>query len=323
MSRIIIGIHGLGNKPPQKLLKKWWKKSIREGLTIIGQPKMFLKFELVYWADILYPTPLSPRVKDKKSPSYLNDPYLPAQNLVPKKTNKFKQMALDYLRDQLDRIFLNDDLSLNFSFLTDLIIHQYFRDLEIYFSTKCLDQTRSPCLARDLIRERLVRCLEKYRRHEILLIAHSMGSIIAYDVLRFTPHVKADILVTIGSPLGLPVVISKIVSEQHSSLTKENVVQIPENVLKAWYNFSDLDDKVAFDYRLAGDFKPNVRGVQVTDQIVYNNYEINGHRNPHKSYGYLRSPEVAKAIHDFLLPPKRYWWQKIPALWKKFFRSRT
>ena len=33
--------------------------------------------------------------------------------------------------------------------------------------------------------------------------------------------------------------------------------------------------------------------------IIYNNYEYNRKRDPHKLYGYLRAPEVAKAINEF------------------------
>ena len=31
MAKVIIGIHGLGNKPPKDILEKWWKLSIEEG----------------------------------------------------------------------------------------------------------------------------------------------------------------------------------------------------------------------------------------------------------------------------------------------------
>ncbi len=34
--------------------------------------------------------------------------------------------------------------------------------------------------------------------------------------------------------------------------------------------------------------------------VVENDYESEGIENPHKSYGYLRTPEVAQIIDDFL-----------------------
>jgi len=60
MSRFILGIHGLRNKPPQALLNEWWQLALREGLERIGHPRINIPFELVYWADLLYPEPLDP-----------------------------------------------------------------------------------------------------------------------------------------------------------------------------------------------------------------------------------------------------------------------
>ena len=82
-------------------------------------------------------------------------------------------------------------------------------------------------------------------------------------------------------------------------------VRTPQNVLRNWYNFSDLEDKVAIDYSLSGDYEENSKHIKVIDKVVYNNYEYNGHRNTHKSYGYLRTPELAEVINDFLIRDKR------------------
>ncbi len=32
MTSVIVGIHGLANKPDRQTLSKWWETSIREGL---------------------------------------------------------------------------------------------------------------------------------------------------------------------------------------------------------------------------------------------------------------------------------------------------
>jgi hypothetical protein len=58
-----------------------------------------------------------------------------------------------------------------------------------------------------------------------------MGSIIAYDVLtHMLPKSRIHTFVTIGSPLGMPIVISKIVTEQKKQLIKIEKVRTPENV---------------------------------------------------------------------------------------------
>jgi hypothetical protein len=63
--KIIIGVHGLGNKPSKELLETWWKWAIMEGLRIVGKPRFDINFELVYWADIQYPNPLNPNITDE------------------------------------------------------------------------------------------------------------------------------------------------------------------------------------------------------------------------------------------------------------------
>jgi pimeloyl-ACP methyl ester carboxylesterase len=201
----------------------------------------------------------------------------------------------------VDKIILNEDLSINYSKVTDLIIHRYFRDLDIYYTRQCLDRNKSTRPAKDVIREEFIRMLRKYRRKKILLIAHSMGSIIAYDVLiRSAPDVKIHTLVTIGSPLGFPPIRIKILAEQHREPKKHITLRTPESIVTAWLNFSDLNDKVATPYKLSDDYEENSRHVRPIDAIVTNIYEYQGNPNPHCVYGYLRTPEVSHVIRDFL-----------------------
>ena len=37
---------------------------------------------------------------------------------------------------------------------------------------------------------------------------------------------------------------------------------------------------------------------------MINNYELNDKRNPHKSYGYLRTPEFSKVLYEFIKSEK-------------------
>ena len=52
---VVIGIHGLKNKPEKNLLTRWWVMSLQEGLQRNFGLASPLAFELVYWADIQYP----------------------------------------------------------------------------------------------------------------------------------------------------------------------------------------------------------------------------------------------------------------------------
>jgi len=302
MSKIIIGIHGLGNKPPEQILEKWWKASILEGLNATREPRNSLNFKLVYWAHYLYPAPLNPSIVDKKNPLWLEHPYIPQRKKSEEeKPGRLRKKVLHYLENQMEKIFLNEDLSINYSSINDFIIRHFFSDLETYYNSDCTGQTGNNCKARDIICRHLASVLKKYRRKKIMLIAHSMGSIIAYDVLtKFAPDVPIDTFVTIGSPLGLPIIKSRIFAEHEKDAHHKISLKTPENIIANWYNLSDLKDKIAMDYGLSDDFEENSRHVRVKDIIITNNYEYNGHRNSHNAYGYLRTNEFAEIIEEFL-----------------------
>ena len=303
MSHIIIGIHGMGNKPPEKTLQAWWKTSIREGLKRINKPKRFLNFKLCYWSHYLHAEPLQPGVRDKKHPLYIEEPYFPSEKSVEKKKPSWlRQRILNFFGRQLDKIFLKADYTINHGSIADFIIHHFFSDLEKYYGNHCILPGKKNCDAKSAICSDLSALLRKHKRKKILLIAHSMGAIIAYDVLtRLTTKIHIDTFVTIGAPLGLPVIKSKIIAENNKmGLPRSTTLKTPENVVSNWYNLSDLRDKIAVNYKLDDDFEENARHVRPVDMIVANDYEFRGEKNPHKAYGYLRTPEMAGIINDFL-----------------------
>ncbi len=52
--------------------------------------------------------------------------------------------------------------------------------------------------------------------------------------------------------------------------------------------------------------------------MLNNNYEYDGEENPHKSYGYLRAPEVSKVIYDFLYEDKPWLVKWIRKKWDNY-----
>lgn len=258
-------------------------------------------FELVYWAHYYNSRPLSIRVKDENHPLYITAPYVPAN---PENANqpvsKFRKLGLDLAEKVLDILFLRNRL-VSLDIVGDWIIRKKFADLDFYYNESNVHANEIGLLAKTQVRNELASALERHRKKDILLIAHSMGSIIAYDVLtQIVPDIKIHTFMTMGSPLGLPAIMKKIFKEQGKDFRKEKRVATPENIRHAWLNFSDLHDNIAFDYNLSDDYRPNSHGVGPRDFIVHNDYEYRGNKNPHKSYGYLRTPEMARAIHAFL-----------------------
>jgi len=301
MDKIIIGIHGLGNKPPKDLLEKWWQQSIAEGLKRIGHPRKEFNFELVYWADSLHPVPLNPNETDKSNDLYLSERYVPASKRIKNRRNGFKEKFINFFKRQRDKILFNESMHANFPSFTDLIIKHFFKDLDIYFTQKCVEENKSDCLAKDIIREIITNALKKHKRKDILLIAHSMGTIVTYEVLiNSERNVTIDSLITMGSPIGVPFIFDKLKNDFNVVPDDNNKLRTPENIKTEWINLTDTEDKVARSVELSELFKFNSNNVKPSSKLVNNDYESEGIENQHKSFGYLRTPELAQIIDDFL-----------------------
>jgi hypothetical protein len=299
--KVVIGIHGMGNKPPKEVLTRWWLDSLLEGLNDSDLPSHAFRFELVYWAHHLHPVPYDLESDDKNDPLFLDEPYVPSPGRPAPEPSRLRRKTLGFLEKILDKLLLKDDLTVNYKSITDSIIRKYFADLETYYSSDCVAEEHKDCPVRKAIRADLLALLRKFRRYDILLISHSMGTIISYDVLiEASQDVKVHTYVTMGSPLGLPVIVSRFVQERRKVDRNFKAVTTPPNVLRRWYNLSDLEDRVAFNYDLGDDYGPNERGIRADDKIVYNDYEVDGAPNHHKVYGYLRTKEMATILHDFM-----------------------
>lgn len=308
--KIIIGIHGLSNKPPRKLLAKWWRKSIRDGLLRHQHYRTHFKFRLVYWADVIYETPQNPRIKDVNHPLFLDEPYIPMQSSIKQSKGSLGKKLFDKFENLIDDLFLTKRKYFSINFIADQILRRKYRDLDIYYREDLLtDEAENESLAREIIRKRLRDILLKNKGKKIMLIAHSMGSIIAYDVLfSLQDEVEVDTFVTIGSPLGLPMVISKFFDEHSIVYNAKTRRKTPDNI-RHWHNFSDIDDGIAANDDLSDEFLPNKFGVKPIDKNIYNDYKNWTTENAHKSFGYLRTPEMARVTYEFLL--------KLP-FWKKY-----
>jgi hypothetical protein len=306
MKPIIIGIHGLKNKAPKEILSQWWQAAIREGLRNFFVEKD-VDFELVYWADLNYKKPLNPSITDENDPLYLTNPYVPGDNNfdIPEST-EIRKKLLDALEKGMDKLFLQENSIVGIDQIADLAIRRMFIDLDTYYHGNCrIPQNQE---AKDAYHERLADILQKHHKRRIMLIAHSMGCIISYDTLtQLIPKLKIDTFITLGCPLGNSIVLKKIMQEQNLEIDEDSKPKTPDNIRKSWLNFADLTDKVALNYNLVDDFAANKKGISPTDIIVNNNYFYHGQKNPHKVYGYLRTPQIAEVIHQFLDHPKSLW----------------
>ena len=135
-------------------------------------------------------------------------------------------------------------------------------------------------------------------RHPILLVAHSMGSVISYDALWEMSHddrddVKIDLFLTMGSPLG-----QRYLQKRIKGKNCRGADRYPHNI-RHWKNLSAVGDMTAIDPWLANDFKEVLKLGLVesfTDAELHNYYRLDGILNVHAEYGYLVNELTARTV---------------------------
>jgi len=138
----------------------------------------------------------------------------------------------------------------------------------------------------------------------VLLIGHSLGSIIAYDALWEFTHTeglpgKIDLFLTVGSPLGMRFVQDRLFG--FHSLER----RFPRNI-RRWVNVAAHGDLTALDPEVRNDFllmleQGFTESIEDWHRGVFNYFRNEQGINEHRSYGYLVEQHVARFIAA--------WWQ--------------
>lgn len=174
----------------------------------------------------------------------------------------------------------------------------HLRDLRRYI----LDDNGIAAHTRRMLKVPLRAALEG--RHPVLLIAHSMGSVIAYDTLWELSQsdrdlARVDLLLTMGSPLG-----QRYIQKRINGSSSRGAGRFPANI-RHWKNVAAVGDLTAIDPRLRNDF-----GVMLDlglvesfeDAEIHTWYRLDGVLNVHAEYGYLVNDVTARTVAD--------WWRR-------------
>lgn len=115
-----------------------------------------------------------------------------------------------------------------------------------------------------------------------VLLGHSLGSVIAYEVARETTH-PLPLLLTVGSPLGLGTIIYARLRPQPPTFPL---------TVRRWHNVSDLNDCIAAEPDLTGLFSSGMPEESVFEgcSLVDNGSE------PHRAQHYLTKKEVGSVV---------------------------
>lgn len=118
-----------------------------------------------------------------------------------------------------------------------------------------------------------------------VLVGHSLGSVVAYEYLcRYQPA-SVQLLITIGSPLGIP----NIVFDRLTPVPANGAGAWPGDVAE-WVNVADIDDVVALrkDLRTLFPLSDGTEAIQ--------DYTVDNGPKPHAADRYLNSEQVGRAL---------------------------
>jgi len=302
MRPTVVYVHGNGNKPAKEPLKNTWDEAL------FGAPAG-RQSRMAYWADLRYPAPLPDAEADgldaagsdeeSVRPDCLDPAELVVETLArahpealaerPAPGSDSSQPAgegvpgpgLDtWLREMA---YVADALTEGEEPSADVEVLWLPRGARVAVFRTLVKRTFADVYAYffggsgDAMRARLRSTLAEIDG-PVVVIGHSLGSIIAYDVLRESwPGREIPLLVTVGSPLGI--------TEIQDLVTRP--LQVPADVAM-WRNVADGRDLVALDRTIRPEYSPSGH---TADFLV-----VNDSANHHGIREYLSSGPVRNAV---------------------------
>lgn len=139
---------------------------------------------------------------------------------------------------------------------------------------------------------------------EVMLVGHSLGSVIAFDTLWELSWKDArpwhvDRFLSLGSPLGMFYVQRRLLGHGERGARR-----YPANI-RHWTNVSAAGDLMALDRHLRNDYHRMLKLGMVRDITDYTHgveacFRTAEGPNPHRCYGYFFNPLVARSITAWL-----------------------
>lgn len=268
MAHLVL-IHGLDNKPEADFLHQLWKRKLAhdDGLDV---DTFGITTAMAYWADVLYESSDTNLAAYESAAGEVET--ADAVTVAPLNLQSLPDAEAQKLRRLAARLEVNPEEAETDvptpeevaavkqervpvpAWLRKRIMGRFVRDAHHYFFN--LDFSPRPGATykvRDEMRRRFVDALKAGENNRpLVVVSHSMGTVIAYDCLMHEPDCPAvDGLMTVGSPLGLDEV-----QDFFPSWSRDN--GFPRKVLGRWVNvFDPLDVVVGLDPRFDNDFRRN------------------------------------------------------------------
>lgn len=301
--KTLLLIHGSGPKPAREVIEALWLEALQQGLSR-DYPDLSLEISsvrFIYFADLLATIGVDNQAYDPVIDAADRENTL-AKLLTRDSARKFRRVHYESLPGKSSwKEFLLDvgaPVS-NLLGLGERRIAHVLPELVAYWN----NENNYGSEIRQRIRQELTGPLE--RGDDIMMLAHCVGSVFAYDLFSEMSHLsvenspnKLHTLVTLGSPLADNYVRSKL----GNSVAANSTMDYP-NMLINWFNVAAEDDFICHDETIANDFSDMLKNhviSQIEDYKIYNLAVRFGRSNPHSALGYLVHPRIIKLLATWL-----------------------
>ena len=264
MATKIIFIHGIGSKPSKSKHIEEWSRALLPGA---ASPT----FRMAYWADLRGEELSIPTKGEAKD--MVRKMLSPEQQQILAETDSYRKKFLPWWRRGLN--LLQDSALTVAEPFVRFALDQHVDDVYNYFYREG---------RRDAILNRVYDEWDPILAagDELILMTHSMGTVIGLDAIQHRPEAPVKLFITAGSPLGLEYIQKSLGNPA-----------FPRGV-EWWLNVFDRTDPVTRpDQRIKNDFGDDDR---LQDNQCRDNYREDGQRSPHSWYGYLTCVEIQDAV---------------------------
>ncbi|MCH8153029.1 MAG: hypothetical protein IH830_11750 [Planctomycetes bacterium] len=309
MAKVIFFVHGRSFKPPKAKLKRLWFDAVEAGLDRDFPPSRLAAFKRVKKEFVYYGKISNTFLKKAANkPANFNTDDSASRHITLKQLKAYaadqftertynklpgKSAAGEALADLFGGVAA-------FFHVSDPLIEAIAPDMREYWNF----ESQFGSDVRETLSTPLARALRN--GHKVLLLSHSLGTMIAYDTLwKFSYYSeykdirnkKVDLLVTLGSPLG-----DETVKRNLKGAKAPGSRRYPTNI-RRWVNVAAEDDYVAHDEKVRNDFKGMLKHdlvESIRDHRIYNLAVRHGKSNPHHGAGYLINPKVTELIANWI-----------------------
>lgn len=315
-------VHGIMNQPSHARLLSVWKRDLADGGDGVDLDVYGVTSSMVYWADVMYAAAtdagggaqesieyegIEPGALTEVDESYIeeatgdekafieamisnHDLDHPDEREVPGEPEVSGEPVGDDSPGMAAEARVAAASALEAVplpwFIKKPLMRVLLRDVHHYlFNTSHTPRPGATFKVRDEVRGRFVDDVGGVDGGPHVVVAHSLGTVIAYDCLKRVAGTKeVDMLITLGTPLGM----SEIQDNLRPEWTKDD--GYPHDVPE-WVNVVDtLDPVCVADPFIANDYKRDRQNVVIDETVS------NGGVFRHPSGKYFRQPIVQEAI---------------------------